>query len=188
MAGSDPARRSRWLRDIVAADASAVAERTDATRLLAAESSLALGRALAQKTAAMRITLPLNESLTARRKAMEETVAMLNQAAAFGFTEVTTEATQQLGVVYLNFAAALNASERPGNLDALALEQYELLLEEQAFPFEERAIETFETNLKRIPQGIYDDAIRNSYRELVKIAPAIYGRNERGISIYEPFQ
>lgn len=188
MAGSDPARRSRWLRDIVAADASAGAERTDATRLLAAESSLALGRALAQKTAAMRITLPLNESLTARRKAMEETVAMLNQAAAFGFTEVTTEATQQLGVVYLNFAAALNASERPGNLDALALEQYELLLEEQAFPFEERAIETFETNLKRIPQGIYDDAIRNSYRELVKIAPAIYGRNERGISIYEPFQ
>jgi cellulose synthase operon protein C len=187
-ANNDPVARTRWLRAIVAADASAGAERTDETRLMAAESSLALGQSLARQTANMRITLPLNESLTARRQAMEETVAVLNQAASFGFAEVTTEATQQLGTVYLSFAAALNDSQRPGDLDALALEQYELLLEEQAFPFEERAIETFETNLKRIPQGIYDDAISNSYRELVKIAPAIYGRNERGISIYEPFQ
>ncbi len=187
-AANDQTRRTRWLREIVAADASAGAERSDETRLMAAESSLTLGTLLARQTAALRISLPLNESLTVRRQSMEQTVAMLNQAAAFGFAEVTTQATQELGAVYLSFAAALNASERPSNLDALALEQYELLLEEQAFPFEERAIETFETNLKRIPQGLYDDAIRQSYRELVTIAPAIYGRNERGISIYEPFQ
>ena len=69
----------------------------------------------------------------------------------------------------------------------LALEQFELLLEEQAFPFEERAIETFETNLKRISQGIYDEWIRNSYQQLVTIAPGLYGRVERGEAVYEPF-
>ena len=43
-ANNDPVARTRWLREIVAADASAGAERTDETRLMAAESSLALGQ------------------------------------------------------------------------------------------------------------------------------------------------
>ena len=183
----DRERQLFWLRQIVSADAGAGAERSDATRLAAAESSLAIGRMLAADTAKLALTLPLENSLPPRRQSMETAIQSLTQAAGFGFAEVTTAATFELGKVYYDFAKALMASERPRNLDALALEQFELLLEEQAFPFEERAIETFETNLKRISQGIYDEWIRNSYQQLVTIAPGLYGRVERGEAVYEPF-
>lgn len=180
-------RQLFWLRQIVAADAGAGTERTDATRLKAAESSLAIGRMLAADTDKLALTLPIENSLPPRRQSMEAAIQSLTQAAGFGFAEVTTAATFELGRLYQGFAKALIGSERPRNLDALALEQYELLLEEQAFPFEERAIETFEANLRRIRQGLYDEWIQNSYRQLVTIAPALYGRVERGETVYEPF-
>lgn len=184
---NDTPKQLLWLREIVAADAAAGAERTDATRLLAAESSLTVGRLVAADTRNMRLTLPLQTSLQARSQSMDTAIRALTQAAGFGFAEITTAATYELGLLYQEFAQALMASSRPRDLDALALEEYELLLEEQAFPFEEKAIETYLTNLQRVPQGIYDDWIRESYRQLITLAPAIYGRNERGETIYEPF-
>jgi cellulose synthase operon protein C len=186
-ARGDRAEQQRWLRDILSADASAGSERSDATRLLAAESALTLGKLLAAETRELALSLPLERSLPVRRQSMESAIQALTQAAGYGFAEVTTAATYELGRVYQAFAAALMTSERPRNLDALALEQYELLLEEQAFPFEERAIDTFAANLKRIEQGLYDDAIRESYRQLAIMAPAQYGRVERGERIYEAF-
>jgi cellulose synthase operon protein C len=186
-ARGDRAEQQRWLRDILSADASAGSERSDATRLLAAESALTLGKLLAAETRELALSLPLERSLPVRRQSMESAIHALTQAAGYGFAEVTTAATYELGRVYQAFAAALMTSERPRNLDALALEQYELLLEEQAFPFEERAIDTFAANLKRIEQGLYDDAIRESYRQLAIMAPAQYGRVERGERIYEAF-
>lgn len=186
-ARGDRAEQQRWLRDIVSADATAGAERTDATRLLAAESALTLGQLAAAETRELSLSLPLERSLPVRRQAMERAIQSLTQAASYGFAEVTTAATYELGRLYQQFAAALMTSERPRNLDALALEQYELLLEEQAFPFEERAIDTFVTNLERIGQGLYDESIRESYRQLAIMAPAQYGRVERGERIYEPF-
>ena len=45
------------------------------------------------------------------------------------------------------------------NLDAIELEQYEILLEDQAFPFEAKAIEFYETNLGRIKDGAYNNWI-----------------------------
>jgi TolA-binding protein len=186
-AGGNRDQQLRWLREIVSADAAAGSERSDATRLLAAESALAVGRLVAADTRELALSLPLERSLPIRRQAMESAIQSLTQAAAYGFAEVTTAATYELGRLYQEFAAALMRSERPRNLDALALEQYELLLEEQAFPFEERAIDTFVANLKRIEQGLYDEAIRESYRQLALMAPAQYGRVEKGERIYEPF-
>ena len=55
-------------------------------------------------------------------------------------------------------------SERPKGLDELALEQYELLLEEQAYPFEEKAIAIHEANMRRSWDGWYDDWIQQSFQ------------------------
>ena len=71
-------------------------------------------------------------------------------------------------------------SERPPELDEAALEEYEFLLEEQAFPFEEQAIAIHEANASRAQNGIYDDWIEASYRELASLVPGRYARNERG--------
>ena len=74
---------------------------------------------------------------------------------------------------------------RPKKLSELELEQYNLLLEEQANPFEEKAIQTYENNLRRIGQGVYDEWIARSLQQLVVMAPAKYEKREQGQDRYE---
>ena len=71
-------------------------------------------------------------------------------------------------------------SQRPKKLSKMELEQYNVLLEEQAFPFEEKAIELFETNAKRTTQGLYDPWVKSSLAELAKLKPVRYAKTERG--------
>ena len=119
-----------------------------------------------------------------KKAAVETAISDLNKAAAYGFAETTTAATFELGTLYQNFGTSILRSERP-KLGDLELEQYSLLLEEQAYPFEENAIDTHETNLKRISGGRFDAWIKRSYDELNKMAPGKYGRREQADLIYE---
>jgi len=174
-----------WLREIVSADDTAGAERTERTRTLAAQASLDIGRITAQQARALRLTLPVEQSLPAKKQAMEVSIQALNKAATYGYAAITTAATYELGGLYQDFGKALMDSERPRNLGELELEQYNLLLEEQAFPFEEKAIATHEANLKRITQGVYDEWVAKSAKALAAIAPAKYGKREQGEDRYE---
>jgi len=122
---------------------------------------------------------------TARKSATERAVAGLNRAAGYGFAEVTTAATYDLGGVYRDFSRALLASERPRELRGEALEEYELMLEEQAYPFEEQAIQAHEMNLGRIGQGLWNDSIRRSSWALAELAPAKYGKQDQRETQYE---
>ena len=73
----------------------------------------------------------------------------------------------------------LSESERPGDLDAEALDQYELLLEEQAFPFEEKAIDLYKANTGRAADGVFDEWVRRSFVRLAGLMPARYAKVER---------
>lgn len=174
-----------WLREIVSADAGAGAERTQATKALAAKSSLDIGRISANQARALKITLPIEQSLPVKQKAVQVAMDAFTRAGSYGFADVTTAATYELGTLHLDFARSLTQSERPRNLSGLELEQYNLLLEEQSFPFEEKAIEAHETNLRRIPQGIYDEWVAKSYKALAQLAPGKYAKREQGEEIYE---
>ena len=57
-------------------------------------------------------------------------------------------------------------------------EQYDVLLEEQAFPFEEKAIELHETNAQRTGDGVYDEWVQRSFDVLAKLKPARYAKAE----------
>src|SRR3546814_5736219 len=93
---------------------------------------------------------------------MEQALNWFDKAAGYGYADVTTAATFETGAVYQGFGRALLDSERPKKLSALELEQYNILLEEQAEPFDEKAIKTYENNLRRISQGVYDQWIAKS--------------------------
>ncbi|VAW26217.1 TPR domain protein, putative component of TonB system, partial [hydrothermal vent metagenome] len=73
----------------------------------------------------------------------------------------------------------LLSSERPLGLNNDELEQYEILLEDQAFPFEEKAIEFFEVNLSYIKDGLYDSWIQKSRHQLMILFPAKYQRQAK---------
>ena len=131
----------------------------------------------------MKITQPLAESMELKKSLMEDVLKVYGDAAAYGVAEVTTAATFRLGEVYQQFSADLMNSERPGGLDELALEQYELLLEEQTFPFEEKAIELYETNAARASDGVWDEWVQRSYNELASLLPARYAKAERSENV-----
>jgi TolA-binding protein len=178
-AGNDSATRNQILTDMVRVDATAGTQRSDRTRFLAAKASLELAEPVRRSFTVMKITQPLAESMELKKSLMEDVLKVYGDAAAYGIAEVTTAATFRLGEVYQQFSADLMDSERPGGLDELALEQYELLLEEQTFPFEEKAIELYETNASRAADGVWDEWVQKSYNALASLMPARYAKAER---------
>jgi TolA-binding protein len=167
------------LRDLVEADAAADAQRTDRTRFLAAKASLALAEPVRERFRVVKLTQPLADSLKLKKSLMEDVIAVYTGAADYGVAEVTTAATFRLGEVYEQFSSDLMDSDRPAELDVDALEQYELLLEEQAFPFEEKAIDLYKANADRASDGVYDDWVRKSFERLAGLMPARYAKKER---------
>jgi tetratricopeptide (TPR) repeat protein len=174
----DNAVRQRWLDEIIKADAAAGTARTDRSRLLAARASLELARPRDDMARAIKLTVPLDRALLAKKAAMEQALSAYARAAQYGVAEVTTPATYAMAELYRHLGKALLDSERPRDLSPDELEQYQVLLEEQAFPFEEKAIEIHESNAQRVAAGIYDDWVRKSFAALAELKPARYARNE----------
>ena len=127
----------------------------------------------------VKLTQPLANSLKLKKELMEDVITAYSGAADYGVAEVTTAATFRLGEVYERFSIELMQSDRPKELDADALEQYEILLEEQAFPFEEKAIDLYTANANRAPNGVYDEWVQRSFEQLARLMPARYAKEER---------
>jgi len=178
----DRAEELRWLASIVEADASAGSERTERTRLVAARAQLTLAEPLRDQFRAVRLVAPLERNLALKRERMERALEAYGKAADYGFVEVTTAATYEIAELYHTLGKDLLESERPAELAPDELEQYEILLEEQAFPFEEQAIEVHELNAARTADGVYDEWVRKSLDALAELMPARYAKSEIGES------
>jgi len=176
--GGDVTARDRWYREIVRADAEAGAQRTARTHYLAAKAQLALAAEPRDAFRAIRLTLPLTRTLKAKRKAMESAMAAYRLAAAYDVAEVTTAATYEMAGLYQTLAHDVLASERPRSLKGEELDEYNSLLEDQVFPFEEQAIKVYGVNAVRTRQGIYDEWVRKSFTALAQLDPARYGKTE----------
>src|SRR4029079_1774235 len=129
-----------WQREIVNADRTAGAGRTDRTQYLAAKSQLALASPSRDEFRNISLVLPLKTSLAKKKKAMEAALGAYKSATDYRVAEVTTLATFEIAEIYRKLGQDIMKSERPKKLPTEQLEEYNSLLEEQAFPFEEQAI------------------------------------------------
>jgi TolA-binding protein len=184
-AAGNQAERTRWMRELVAADAGAGAERSDRTRYLAAKSQLELATPTRDAFLGTKLLIPLDKSLAAKQARMQEALAAYGKAADYGIAEVTTAANYEIAELYHALSKDLYTSERPAELTADELEQYDILLEEQAFPFEEEAIELHEKNAERTTDGMYDEWVRKSLAALVELLPGRYAKAEIGETLVE---
>ncbi len=176
--GGDTPRRDFWYREIIKADDQAGAQRTDRTHYLAAKAQLALAQPARDAFRDVRLTLPLKKSLVAKRKALEAAMGGYKKAASYQVAEVTTAATYEMAELYRTLAKDVMSSERPKGLKGDELEEYNSLLEEQVFPFEEEAIKAHELNTARARDGVYDEWVQKSYKVLAELKPARYGKTE----------
>jgi cellulose synthase operon protein C len=168
----------RWQREIVNADRNAGAGRTDRTQYLAAKSQLALASPTRDEYRSIPLALPLKTSLAKKRKAMEAALGAYKTAADYRIAEVTTLATFEIAEIYRQLGKDIMKSERPKKLAGDQLDEYNSLLEEQAFPFEEQAIKTHEINSARTREAVYDEGVKKSFAALAELKPGRYGKTE----------
>jgi tetratricopeptide (TPR) repeat protein len=176
----DFGNRDYWLRDIIAADRAAGPARTDRSRALAARATLSFAAPTREQFKSIKLVAPLKKSLAEKRKAMEAALKAYEAAADYQVAEVTTAATYESAELYRQLGKDLMSSERPKNLKKDELEQYDVLLEEQAFPFEEKSIKLHEVNAARTKDGTYDEWVQKSFAALAQLNPGRYGKAEIG--------
>ena len=166
------------LKVIIRADARAGKERTDRTRYLAGKASLVMVEPLMARYTKVKLVKPFKRNLKKKKKRMKTAIDAFTKLVDYEVGEVTAAATYYIAEIYMQFSKALMTSERPKKLNELELEQYELVIEEQAFPFEEKSINVHEKNMELLDLGIYNEWIDKSLEKLAVIMPARYGKPE----------
>lgn len=175
---NDMASYTAQLEIIVKTDARAGKARTDRTRYLAANAALYLAQPVNDAFVNIKLVKPFKKNLEKKKTQMKLAIDAYTKLVDYGVGDVTAAVTYQIAEIYLHFNRALMESERPDNLNAEELEQYELAIEEQAFPFEEKAIKVHEKNLELLETGIYNDWIDKSIARLAVLMPARYSKKE----------
>jgi len=121
---------------------------------------------------------PFEESLAEKQLRMDLAMAAFEGLVAYEVAEVTAAATFYIAEIYFEFSAALLESERPTGLTEAEKVDYELVIEEEAYPFEERAIDVHQQNFELLAVGIYNPWVQNSLDKLSVLMPGRYAKNE----------
>lgn len=174
----DTPRYHAELERIVRIDAEAGSERTNRTRTIAARSALVLAERDFEQFASLQLKQPFAASLSEKKRRMDEAVQALERLVDYQVGDVTAAATFYMAEIYFGLSRALMDSERPAGLSAAELAEYELALEDEAYPFEERAIEVHEKNMELMRTGLYNAWIDRSLGKLSGLMPARYAKGE----------
>lgn len=175
---SDLPTRDRWLSELITVAKTPAGLESVRVRFLAAKAAVLFGDDNAALFNNIRLTQPLDKSLAEKRKSMEGALRWFEDASRFGVLEVTTNATYKTAEIYRLMAKEIMASERPKGLNELEIGQYNILLEEQATPIEEKATEIHEINYGRIAKGNYDEWIKKSLISLRTLFAGKYDKVE----------
>jgi tetratricopeptide (TPR) repeat protein len=174
----DYVRYHDQLREIVAVDQDAGADRTDRSRYLASQAALVLAELSYEQFARVVLVQPFEESLAEKQLRMDEALQTYESLVGYEVAEVTAAATFYIAEIYLNFSAALLNSERPSGLTDAEMVDYELVIEEEAYPFEEQAIDVHVANFELLAGGIYNPWVQKSLDKLAILMPGRYAKNE----------
>jgi outer membrane protein assembly factor BamD (BamD/ComL family) len=174
----DEASHHEQLRRIVEIDEEAGAGRSERIRYLAARSALVLTQGFYQRFAEVELVQPFQKHLKRKKQRMDAALEAFGGLLDYEVGEVTAAATFYMAEIYSGFSRALMESERPADLDPASLQDYEMVLEEEAFPFEERAIEVHEKNLELMAAGLFNPWIEKSLARLSELMPGRYAKFE----------
>jgi len=176
------------LKKIVTTDAKGGAGRTDRTKFLAASAALILAEPKLEAFKEVALVKPFKKNLRKKKVQMRSAIDAYTKLVDYQVGEVTAAATYYIAEIYFEFNVALLGSERPTNLNDEELEQYELVIEDQAYPFEEKAISVHEKNVELLDVGIYNKWIDKSIEKLSVLLPARYAKTEKNSAIITSIQ
>ena len=177
-AAHDESLYHQQLEEIVRIDADAGPERTGRTRTLAARSALVLAEQLYRDFVAVKLRQPFETSLQDKQQRMDATIEAMGRLVDYEIADVTAAATYYMAETYFNFSRSLVESERPTDLKPEELEEFEKALDEEAFPFEEKAIDVHEKNMELLQAGVFNSWTEKSLGRLTELMPGRYAKHE----------
>lgn len=175
---NDMVRHLYWLRRIIEADSEAGGARTDRSRWLAAWANAEYGDYWVREFRQIRLRVPLEKWIPKKSEKLKNALDRFEKAAGFGIFEISSRASFSIGELYAEFARELMASPRPKGLSAIERQQYEVLLEEQAIPFEDLAMEMHQTNIESAWSGKFNVWVGRSFASMAKLSPARFDKPE----------
>jgi cellulose synthase operon protein C len=184
-ADSNAKRETELQREIFQADQRGGSARTERTKYLGAMAALHLAQPAVDEYKKVALVEPLAKNLKLKKTKLEDALKGYAAVAEYGVADASTAATFHSAALYQDFGQAMLKSQRPKGLKKLEREQYDLLLEEQALPFEDKAIGLHEVNAKRTAQGVYDEWVQKSFVALRTMKPGRYARAERAEGVVD---
>jgi TolA-binding protein len=177
-AGHDDAQYRKDLQEMVKVDADAGSERTGRTKTIGARSSLVLAEGIYGDFVSVKLVQPFEKSLQEKKDRMDVATDAMGKLVDYEIADVTSAATYYMAEIYSNFSRSLAESERPTDLKAEEMQAYEDALDEQSFPFEEKAIAFHEKNLEMLHGGAFNPWIEKSLGRLAELMPGRYAKKE----------
>jgi TolA-binding protein len=174
----DQAQYHKQLEDIVRIDGAAGSERTDRTRNIAARGALELSKPIYEQFASLKLVQPFERSLQEKQRSMDAATKAFAKLIDYQVGEVTAAATFYMAEIYANFSQALRESERPADLGADALKDYEQQLAAAAQPLEDKAVGVHAKNLELMRRGLSNAWTQKSLDRLAALKPDTYARTE----------
>jgi len=169
-----------WYKTIIKADKKTIKKyKNDRTLYITSNASLKLAKKEHLKFTKQQLTIPLKITLRKKKYAMQKAVKYYGQASKYGVAQTATESTFEIANIYKSFSKDLLSSQHPKGLSGDELEQYIILLEDKAFPFEDKAIEFYEANMSHIKDGVYNKWVKKSHNELKVLFPTRYKRTAK---------
>lgn len=177
-ANNESKKHINKLKYIIKMDAKAGSQRTERTRYLAGIASLQIIEPIYDQFVAIKLKRPFKRNLAKKKKKMKRNIRRYNSLVDYHVGDVTAAATYYIAETYYHFSLALMESERPRKLSELELEEYNLMLEEQAYPFEEKGIKIHKKNIELLNGGVYSLWIDRSLRKLGELVPGRFAKYE----------
>lgn len=162
------------------------AEQSDRVKYLAAEAIYILSEPTFEAYKSSPLKHPLARSLKKKQQLLTQSLKNYQAVIEVGAYEFTALSQFRMAEHYELLATDLMAAPTPKNLNPLEQEQYQFLLEEQAFPFEEKAIALHERNLELGWEFGWNQAVDDSLQALKKLSPAQFNRNAMEVAYVVP--
>ena len=125
------------------------------------------------------IAPPINETTVRKREILQVVIKDFVAAGSYRIADVITAANFFIGRALELFGHDIMSSPKPEGLTPPELEEYELALQEMAFPFETKALEAYRVNIQRsVKLEILDPWIEKTFERMAELAPWSYQRNE----------
>ncbi len=174
-----------WLRRIIAGDSKAGELRTERSRWLGAWSNAKYGDYFAFEFRKKKLRQPLQRSLPKKQEFFKNASDRYQKAADYGILEFVTMSSYKIGILYETFATHLRGAPKPSGLSSSDILLYAEIIDEQAAPFDELAVEVHQANLDKAWEGHFNSWIAQSFGALSKLYPDRYNKQEVGVTYGE---